>query len=67
MAPGHTHPPLEWCPDMRCLVGRFYAEADLARASNRGQHPKIRIMTHAAALTYAAEIVEQYLPPEGVA
>lgn len=62
MAPGHTHDPLEWCPDVLCLPARLRAEAEVARTSNRGQHPKIRVMTHAAALRHAANIVEQSLP-----
>lgn len=63
MAPGHTHNPIEWCPAVLCAPDRLRAEAEVARTSNRGQHPKIRVMTHAAALRYAADLLEaEYLP-----
>lgn len=56
-----AHDPLDWCPNVHCLPDRLRAEAEVARTSNRGQHPKIKVMTHAAALRHAADIVESAL------
>lgn len=39
------------------LVDLLFAEAELARTSPNGQHPKITIQTHAAALRFAADLV----------
>ena len=40
-------------------VERLREEAELARRSPDGQHPKIDVMTHAAALRFAADMIER--------
>ena len=39
------------------LAERLFAEAEVARTAPNGQHPKISIRTHAAALRFAGDLV----------
>lgn len=44
---------------MSALSDRLRSEAEKARTSANGRHPDISVMTHAAALHYAANLVEE--------
>jgi hypothetical protein len=40
------------------LYARMMAEAEVARLAPNGKHPRIAFMTHAAALWYAAKLID---------
>lgn len=56
---GYTCPLCE-VNDLRdVLADRLINEAETARLAPNGQHPKISVRTHAAALRYAADLVRK--------
>jgi hypothetical protein len=47
---------------LKLMADRLREEADVARSSARGRHPRIVANTQAAALRYAADVVEGKYP-----
>jgi ribosomal protein S27AE len=54
---GYSCPVCELAGIEETLAQRLFAEAEIARTAPNGQHPKISIRTHAAALRFAGDLV----------
>lgn len=54
---GYSCPVCELATIKESLTQRLFAEAEIARTAPNGQHPKIFIRTHAAALRFAGDLV----------
>jgi len=54
---GYSCPVCENVQLRELITQRLFAEAEIARTSENGQHPEIAVRTHAAALRFAGDLV----------